>query len=50
MGQLKFIIISCTSILKSLQIQEKILLEEEKILRIKREKITALYNGLSFDK
>lgn len=29
MGWLKFIIISCTSILKSLQIEEKILLEEE---------------------
>ncbi len=39
-----------TEVLKSLQDKEKILLEEEKKLRIKREKITALYKGLSFDK
>jgi DNA-binding transcriptional MerR regulator len=39
-----------TEVLRSLQDKEKILLEEEKRLRIKREKITALYNGLSFDK
>lgn len=38
-----------TEVLRSLQDKEKILLEEEKRLRIKREKITALYNGLSFE-